>query len=459
MNQLLKSALALSALTLAACDSDNSTSPIVEVPATPTLSVQVLHASPDAPKVNVLVNGAAVLEGVDYREGSGRLELDEGTYSVAVEGILPGGNATVIGPVDLPLAGDSIYSIVAVGDVTTIEPVIVQQPRTPVSAGSARLTVLHATAAAPAVDVYVTAPGGSLSGIAPVGSFEFKGTIGPAEVAAGDYQIRVTPAGDASTIVFDSGTVSLTDGADLFLAAVPNTVGAATLARPASPISLAVLTGTGATGIFDVGTPSWVRVFHKSPDAPAVDVIVNDNADLPLVEDLAFTQFAGFVPVAADDYNVKVTAANNIGAVVIDANLSLAVGEAYDVLAVGPLAAIEPLVLNDDPRVVNTYAKVRIVHASPTAQDVDIYVTAPGTDIGTVEPARAVIPFKANTGYLELAPGSYDVTVTPTGSKTAAIGPATLSFEAGDVLTVVARDEAGGGTPLNVVITNDALQP
>ena len=94
MNQLLKSALALSALTLAACDSNDSAPPIVEEPATPTLSVQVLHASPDAPKVNVLVNGAVVLEGVDYREGSGRLELDEGTYNVAVEGILPGGNAT-----------------------------------------------------------------------------------------------------------------------------------------------------------------------------------------------------------------------------------------------------------------------------------------------------------------------------------------------------------------------------
>lgn len=183
---MLKSALVLSALTLAACDSDDPASLFVAATATPTLAVQVLHASPDAPQVNVLVDGTVVLEAVAYEEGSGHLELNEGTYSVVVGGILPGGNATVIGTVDLPLAGDAMHSIVAIGDVAAIEAVIIQQPRTPVSAGSARLTVLHTKAAAPAVDVYVTAPGGSLSGIAPAGSFEFKGTIGPAEVAAGD---------------------------------------------------------------------------------------------------------------------------------------------------------------------------------------------------------------------------------------------------------------------------------
>lgn len=453
MQKLIAMIIAASALTLAACDSDNNS--LLPEAQVQTFDLQVLHASPDAPAVDVKVNGAAALEAVDYRDGSPRLELEAGTYTIAVEGILPGGNATVIGPVDIDFSADTIYTVVAVGDVAGIEPVVFAQPRTPVSAGSARLSVLHAAASAPAVDVYVTAPGGSLSGQAPVGSFEFKGTIGPAEVAAGDYQVRVTPAGNPNVVVFDSGTVSLAAGSDLFLAAVPNTTG--TSAAGSSPVSLVALTGTGSVDIFDATTPAALRVFHKSPDAPAVDIVVNDNFAAPLVEDLAFADFAGFVPVPAADYNVKVTAAGNAGAIVIDADLSLAAGQAYDVLAVGPLAAIEPLVLNDDPRIVSTYAKVRIVHASPTAQDVDIYVTAPGTDISGTAPALAGVPFKANTGYLELAAGSYDVTVTPAGSKTAAIGPATFTFADGDVVTVVARDEAGGGAPLNVLVTDDRL--
>ena len=135
--------------------------------------------------------------------------------------------------------------------------------------------------------------------------------------------------------------------------------------------------------------------------------------------------------------------------------MSLAAGESYDVLAIGPLASIAPLVLNDDPRPVGTYAKVRIVHGSPTAADVDIYVAAPGTDITTITPAFSNVPFSASTGYVNLPAGDYEVTVTPTGTTTAAIGPAPFTFAAGDVFTVVARDEVGGGVPLNVIVTSD----
>jgi len=456
MKRMLKVVMAATLFTLSACDSDDPLSLVVDEPA-PTFDVQVLHASPDAPAVDVLVDGTAVLEDVDYKSGSGRLVLDAGTYSISVEGVLPDGNAAVIGPVDIDFTGDTIYTIAAIGSAAAIEPVVVTQPRTPVAAGSARIQVLHAAAAAPEVDVYVTVPGDSLAGIAPTGTFAFRGTIGPAEVAAGDYRIRVTPAGDSATILFDSGTVSLADGDDLFIAAVPNTADESTVFRAAAPISLAVLTGSGSIEILDAATPADLRVLHASPDAPPVNIVANDGFALPLVRDLAFTEFAGPLDITAGDYNVKVTAADNAGSIVIDADVSLAAGQSYDVLAVGPLATIEPLVLNDDPRPVSLFAKVRIVHASPTAQDVDIYLTAPGADIATLEPALASVPFKANTGYLEILEGSYDVTVTPAGSKTPAIGPATFSFVNGEVVTVVARDATGGGTPLDVIVVADAF--
>lgn len=447
----------LAVLALAACDSDSGTTFQPSPPPPETSNVQVLHASPDAPAVNVLVDGTAVLTDVDYKVGSGQLELEVGTYTIEVEGILADGTtATVIGPVDLTFAADTTYTIAAVNSVAAISPVVIEQPRSAVSAGSARVNVLHASAAAPGVDVYVTTPGTALNGTAPTGTFSFEGTIGPAELAAGDYQIRVTAAGDMDPdngVLFDSGTIALNDGDDLFLAAVPNTAGGA------SPISLVALNGTASLEILDAATPASVRVFHTSPDAPAVDVIANDNFAAPLVPNLAFPDFAGYVGVPAADYNIKVTPAGTPGVIAIDADLSLAAGQAYDVLAVDTLAMIEPLVLNDDPRPVATNAKVRIVHASPTAADVDIYVVAPGTDINTVDPTLTNVPFKASTGYIALPAGMYDVAVTPTGTKTAAIGPATFDFMNGDVVTVVARDAAGGGTPLNVIITTDSIIP
>ncbi len=437
-----------SMLMLAACDNDDDDNvQAVQPPPVATLKVQVLHGSPDAPAVNVLVDGAEVLSDVDYKTGSGQLALDEGTHSVQVDGILPGGTATVIGPVNLDLSGDTIYTIAAVNEVSAIEAVVISQPDTAVSAGSARLFVLHGAAGAPEVDVFVTTPGADLTASAPVGTFSFKETIGPAEVAAGDYQIRVTASGNPAAVVYDSGTVTLNDGDDLTLAALPNTSGGN------APIGLVALTGTGSAEILDMDTPTSLQVVHASPDAPEVDVLVDGGV---LVPSLAFPEATPFVEVAGGTYEVAVTVAGNPGAVAIGpVDLELLAGERYSVLAVGELSAIEPLILTDDPRPVATNAKVRIVHASPSAGEVDIYVTAVGANINNEMPTLASIPFKANTGYIALAAGDYDVTVTATGSKTAAIGPASIEVSDGGVYTAVARDPLPGETALGLILLDD----
>lgn len=408
----------------------------------------MLHASPDAPTVNVYVDGA-LLTDLDYKQGSAQVGLAVLTRTIRVDGILPGGDATVIGPVDLSLEADTIYTIAAVNEVAAIEPVVISQPDIPVSAGSARLFVLHGAASAPEVDVFVTVPNADLTASAPLGTFSFRETIGPAEVAAGDYQIRVTAAGDPAAVVYDSGTVTLNDGDDLTITAVPNTSGGD------APISLVALTGFGALEILDVDTPTSLQVVHASPDAPSVDIVVDGGV---LVPNLPFPVATGFVDVPAATYNVAVTVAGNPGAIAIGpVDLDLQAGTRYSVLAVGELAAIEPLILTDDPRRVATNAKIRIVHASPTAADVDIYVTAEGADITNETPALSNIPFKANTGFLALPAGTYDVTVTPTGTKTAAIGPATISIQDGGIYTAIARDPLPGDTEFGLIVLDDFL--
>lgn len=438
------------AVVLAGCSDSNNKKPDEVVPPPAQFKVQALHASPDAPAVNLSI-GSATISDVDYKEGTGALALDVGTYTVKVDGILPGGNATVIGPVNLAFAADTLYSIIAVGNVADIEPLILTQPDTAVPAGSVRLRVVHAAPMAPQVDVYLTAPGADLTLTAPAGTFSFGQDLGPLEVPAGDYQARVTLTGDASAVVYDTGTITLASGSNLLLAAVENT------ATGTAPISLVALDGTGSSQILDSATPSDLRVVHASPDAPAVDVVVNDDFANPLVSGLAFPDFTPFVSVPAATYNVKVTDSATQTVVPIDADLELMAGVRYTVLAVGDLANIEPLIATDDARRVATNAKVRIIHASPTAQNVDIYVTAPGADINTVAPTLAAVPFKANTGFIALAAGAYDVTVTPTGTKDAAIGPATITVENGGIYTAVARDAEGGagGAPLGLILMDD----
>lgn len=448
MNSFRNLMMVCAAFTLAACSSSNNNNgqPPQQVD---IFALQVLHASPDAPAVNVLVDGNPVLTNVDYKTGSQQLTLPVGTYTIQVDGILPGGDVTVIGPVDLTFAADTTYTIAAVNSVAAIEPVVISQSSAPVAAGAARLFVLHAAAGAPAVDVFVTAPGADLTASAPVGSFAFKGTIGPAEVAAGDYQIRVTVAGDPTAVVFDSGTVPLTAGDDLMIAAVPNTAGGA------APISLVGLNGAGSLEILDTATPTALRVGHLSPDTGAVDVLADGAVLLGGVE---FPTVTGFLPLPAATYNVAVTPEGMPGMFAIGpVDLDLQAGTFYSVLAVDFFSNIEALIATDDPRPVATNAKVRIIHASPTAQDVDIYVTAVGADINNESPTLSAVAFKANTGYIALPEGDYDVTVTPAGTKTAAIGPATISLANGDVFTAIARDPLPGEMEFGLILLADSI--
>jgi hypothetical protein len=428
----------IAVLGLAACGNDDQ-----------RVLLRVLHASPDAPAVNILANGAQAVGNLDFGQASGQLELEPGVLSLQVDAQLPGGGtAAVIGPLDLDLDGDSLYTVLAVGNVANLEPLVLTQSDVRVPADRVRLRVVHAAPDAPAVDVYLSPAGGDLG--APVGTIAFKENLGPALVDAGDYRVRVTAAGDASALVFDSGTIPLTGGSDLVIAAIEN------VDTGTSPIQLVVSDGTGAARVLSAGTPADLRVVHASPDAPAVDIVVNDGFAAPLVQDLAFPQATGFVSVPPATYNVKVAAANTMTSV-INANLTLQPAVRYSVLAVNTLANIEPLIATDDARRLATAGKLRLIHASPTAANVDIYITAQGASIAAIPPTLGNVPFKANTGFVQLAPGNYTVTVTPAGSKSPAIGPVDVTLDAGGIYTAVARDPLPGSANLGLILLDDFI--
>lgn len=199
-------------------------------------------------------------------------------------------------------------------------------------------------------------------------------------------------------------------------------------------------------------TTANVRVVHASPDAPNVDVLVDDAV---VLTDVPYQAVSSYVAVPAGTRNVKVNATGT-ATTVINADLALSAGASYTVMATGLVAAIQPLVLEDDlsnPAAGN--AKVRLVHGAPSAPNVDIYVTAPGADIAMLSPTLVNVPFRGYSDYLEVPAGNYQVRVTVAGTKTVAIDSGTLSLMAGEIRTGLALDETGGGAPFGAIVLAD----
>lgn len=452
--------LIASALLLTACGGGGSGDPDDTPPETSpdTALLEVIHASPDAPDVNVVIDGETVAEAAPYKSGL-TLASPAEDITLAVQGLLPGAGddpsplevqpVTVI-EAALATPGDTRVTVFAANNVADIEPIVVTTPVEAVAEDSVRLRVVHA---APIFDpemvaVHLTAVDEPLG--SPTETFAFGGDFGPVEVPADEYRIRITPAGDSSTILFDSGPLPLPGGSDLVVAAVVS-------ALPEVPLSLLVADGTAVGEVIDSRAEATLRVVHAAPDAPMVDVIIDDA--LPAaVEGLAFPAFTDRLSIAADDYNIKVVpSGEGPEAAVIDADATLVAGVEYSVYAVGLLPDVSGLLLVDDNRRVNTEARLRLVHAAPSAGDVDIYLAPAGEELGPA--ALAAVPFAVESGYLPVAPGSYDVVVAPAGEDpmAPAIGPLTVNLEAGGIYTVVARDAAGGGGPFDIISLDDAL--
>ena len=204
--------------------------------------------------------------------------------------------------------------------------------------------------------------------------------------------------------------------------------------------------GTGPTG------QARVRVVHASPDAPAVDVLVDDAVALSNVSYLAASNY---LELADGGHNVKVNAAGT-STTVIDADVDLADGTDYTLIASGLLDAIAPIVLTDDNSTPPAgTARVRAIHGAPSAPAVDVYVTAPEADLETASPVLSSVAFGDVADYLEVPAGDYQVRVTPAGSKTVVIDSGALTLASGQVRTAIAVDAAGGGAPFDLLVLQD----
>jgi hypothetical protein len=216
--------------------------------------VRVVHASPDAPAVDVFVDGQQAISGLKFTEATTYVTLPAGSHQVQVfaTGTGPGGMAVIDAKV--ALQDGQAYTIAAVNKLAAIEPLVLTDNLSAPAAGKAHIRVVHASPDAPAVDV------GVQSGPTPVKNLAFRQSSPYTPVDAGTYTFQVFPAGTAQAVL-TTNPVALDAGKiyDLFalgLLADKSLQVAAFSTAPAGA-SMPGLPTTGAGGMAQTaGTPT-----------------------------------------------------------------------------------------------------------------------------------------------------------------------------------------------------------
>jgi hypothetical protein len=168
--------------------------------------VRVIHASPDAPNVDVYANGNRVLSNVPFKASSGYLSVPAGTY---VFRVYPAGanpsTASAVLSIDATVQAGVDYTVVALDRVSQIKGRVFVDDNTAPASGKAHINVIHAGPDAPAVDVAVKGGPVLVSGAG------FGAKAGPLPVDAGAYDLEVRPAGSNQVALAVPG-VSLESG-------------------------------------------------------------------------------------------------------------------------------------------------------------------------------------------------------------------------------------------------------
>ncbi|HMT29014.1 MAG TPA: DUF4397 domain-containing protein [Bacteroidia bacterium] len=184
-------------------------------------------------------------------------------------------------------------------------------------------------------------------------------------------------------------------------------------------------------------TPTYAKVMvtHASPDAPGVDLLV-DNVKLNSAA-LTFPSNTPYITLGTGNRNVKINVSGT-STTVINATLPLVANKNYSVFAIDSVASIDALVIEDNLAAPAAgKAHVRFIHLSPDAPSVDVAVDGAAVVFGDYS-------YEEYSAFTPLDAGTYDLEVRVAGTSTVALDLDPITLQAGKIYTVFAKGFLGG---------------
>ncbi|NJN15181.1 MAG: DUF4397 domain-containing protein [Oscillochloris sp.] len=176
--------------------------------------IRIVHAVPDAPAVDVYVDGTAVAEGVGFFTASNYLPLAAGEHRIQVTAAgTPADQSVISTTVDL--AAGQAYTVAASGTLATIEATVLQDDRTIPTAGDTKIRFVHLVPGAPAVDVRRV---GADQDVPIVNNLPFQEASDYIPLLPGNYDFNIVATGtDQVVLDFNEDIVADAPIYDVFL--------------------------------------------------------------------------------------------------------------------------------------------------------------------------------------------------------------------------------------------------
>ena len=147
MRFLIRFSMVVAALFAAGCSKDdNPTSPPSQA------RVMVVQASPDAPAVDLRVDGAVVATALAYPNNSGYLTVTSGTRNLKMNAT---GTSNTLVEANLALAGGANYTVFACDSVSQISTLLLTDNLASPPSGFAHVRFIHLSPNAPPIDIAV----------------------------------------------------------------------------------------------------------------------------------------------------------------------------------------------------------------------------------------------------------------------------------------------------------------
>jgi len=400
-----------------------------------TAHVQVAHLAPFAEDTSVTIslNGEPALNDFRYGDSTEYIELDAGTYEIAVipTGADPADPPAIAATIDL--AADTFYTVLAVGDGVNqeLDLIVLEDDLTPPEAGKFHLRLGHLAPFAEGegvlADVRVK------DGIALAENVDFGGLTGYLALDVGTYDLVITTPG-GGTVLIDPAPAAFAEGDILsaFAAGEGDNQDLGVYALPA-----------GEEGFF-LPMTAYVQVVHLAPFAEDASVTISLNGE-PALTEFAYGDSTEYLELLWGENEIAVipTGADPADPPAIAATVELAADTYYTVLAVGDGVnqALALKLLEDDnsaPEAGNF--KLRLGHLAPfndTLADTaaDVRLADGNLILGNIE-----FGFVADS-YMQYPAGTYDLVITTPGGDIILIDPAPVTFAEGDIVSAFAVGE------------------